>query len=93
MKKRKMMKKKKVRKILWPYIGFAIMSIGGVLVKTGLKRSWMGIRHRKPPKKEKKVTSWKDMILWTFISSVVSSFSNLFLAQTSRWAGKKLKAV
>ncbi|MFP4163305.1 MAG: DUF4235 domain-containing protein [Chitinispirillaceae bacterium] len=88
-----MMKKKKDRKKIWPYISFAIMSIGGILVKVGMKKAWEGVRHKKPPKKKQKVTSWKDMLLWTFLNSVISSFSKLFLAQTSRWAGKKLKAI
>ncbi len=85
--------KKKVKKRLWPIAGAIIVGLGSLIVKTSLKKAWKGVKHKKPPKADQRVSNWKDMVLWTFISSLISAFSKLLLSQTSRWAGERLDAV
>ncbi|MDG5815344.1 DUF4235 domain-containing protein [Chitinispirillales bacterium ANBcel5] len=85
--------KKKVRKKMWKLAMMIIVSVSGFIINLSLKKVWKLITKKDPPKEEGEVRSWKELITWNIISGLISSVSKLFAAQTSRRAGKRLKAV
>lgn len=79
------MKKKKNTKIFsFSAVIFSAITLGGLLL--GRKKG-----KRSKETVSKKQVSWKETLLWTAVSALISSFSKLLVAQTSRKAERRFR--
>ena len=81
--------RKKARKKLVTGVAVSAATLAAFFVRYGLKFGWKKFGHREPPTSHKRThVSWKETILWTAVSGLISSFSKLLVRQTAKWAGE-----
>ena len=77
--------KKRTARGIYSFIAavFSALTFGGLFL-----RRKMG---KKREEAEQKAVSWKQTLLWTVVSGLISSFSKLLISETSRKAERRFQ--